>query len=148
MSDETRTRLTFWNLNTAVGAVGLVASGLTAGAVLFGWGGQFNDIHRNFEAYAEWQDTWEQDAKDRRGEIERQFGSIDARDTAQDETIRKANETASQNSYRIAGLEARGERLERSLEDLAKQLNAQSGDIRVIREILTRIEASQNGDKP
>jgi hypothetical protein len=32
--------------------------------------------------------------------------------------------------------------LERSLEDLAKQLNAQSGDIRVIREILTRIEAA------
>lgn len=143
LSEDARARLTLWNLNTVVGLLSVLGSVGALLAIVFGWGGQFNENRRNFAEIAEWQADWQDQSKDRRGEIERQFGASGSRDSAQDDALRKNSELSNQNAFRIAGLEARGERLERSLDDLAKQLNEQSGDLKVIKEILTRLEAGQ-----
>lgn len=132
-----------WDINTIVGLVTLVGMIATAVSVLFGWGGQFNDIKRDFSTLASWQRQWETASKERRGEIERQFGTLSARNDAQDDELNRLSALASQNAYRVAGVEAQGDRLETGLTELAKQLSDQSGDLKVIKEILTRIETSQ-----
>ena len=139
MTEEPRPRRIEWNLNTILSGLGLVTM-ITGGGYLI------NDQQRDIREIKEWRVELEGDLKDRRGEVERQFGSISAKAGAQDEAIRTAQALANQNAYRIAGLETRGERLDAQLSDLARQLNDQSGDLKVIREILTRLEVAQRAE--
>lgn len=135
LSEDTRARLE-WNLNTVLSALGLVV-------MILGGGYFINDQQRDIREIKDWRVELEVDLKDRRGDTERQFGALNAHDAAQDDALRKVDALANQNAYRVAGVEARGERLDSQLSDLARQLNDQSGDLKVIKEILTRLEAGQ-----
>ncbi|MFT3973346.1 MAG: hypothetical protein QM699_07815 [Amaricoccus sp.] len=134
-SPDARSRIE-WNLNTILSGLGLLV-------MVLGGGYFINDQQRDIGELKDWRVDLETELKDRRGEVEGKFGGINARDNAQDEQLRKTDALANQNAYRVAEVEARGEALDSQLNDLSRQLNDQSGELKVIREILNRIEAAQ-----
>lgn len=115
-----------WNLNTVLGLVTLVT-------VILGGGYWLNDNDRDIAEIQEWRQTHDGDMRERRGEIEADFGRLGAQTASLDDRLDAQEANASRLSDRVAANEARSAEFAQTLRELQSAINQQSGDIRVIR---------------
>ncbi|KKX28413.1 membrane protein [Rhizobium sp. LC145] len=104
-----------WNLNTLVSLIGFIG-------IFFAWGATWNQVQSEMRANS--------------AAIER----LDKRLTAAEVALR----TLDTQEIRIAGVEKQASEAAVSMRSLESTLNTLGSDIRVVREILQRIE----GDRP
>ena len=111
-------RLTDWNLNTIIHVVTLIT--FAAGGVAL-WVNRSRDV----DDLKEWRPEITQEIK----ELSTRVGTVEG--------------LASSLGFRIQANEQQAAATASAIKDLQTTLNQQSGDIRVVREILQRIEAGQ-----
>lgn len=123
-----------WNLNTVLQVISLL-SFLVGGIYL--WANTTRDV----EDLQHWRIGHEQYHKERLAEVKGIEGRTEERFRAIEGEVRKIDGL----SYRIAAAEQSTATTAAAIKDLQALVSAQSGDIKVIREILQRIEAGQRG---
>lgn len=121
-----------WNLNTLLQLVSLVT--LLAGGI-YAW----TNTTRDIEELQRWRMGHEQYHKERLAEVKITEGRNEERFRSIEGEVRKIDNL----TYRIAAAEQTTATTAASIKDLQTLVAAQSGDIKVIREILQRLEAGQ-----
>ncbi|RVN60332.1 hypothetical protein CN100_01220 [Sinorhizobium meliloti] len=121
-----------WNLNTIIQGVTLLVMGI--GGVTI-WVEKSRDI----EELQSWRKSVEQSQKDRLAEFRERDGRTEERFRGLENEVRKIDNL----TYRVTVTEQSTATITTAIKDLQSLLNAQSGDLKVVREILQRIEASQ-----
>ncbi|ASQ03680.1 hypothetical protein CN172_21040 [Sinorhizobium meliloti] len=121
-----------WNLNTIIQGVTLLVMGI--GGVTI-WVEKSRDI----EELQSWRTSVEQSQKDRLAEFRERDGRTEERFRGLENEVRKIDNL----TYRVTVTEQSTATITTAIKDLQSLLNAQSGDLKVVREILQRIEASQ-----
>lgn len=121
-----------WNLNTIIQGVTLLVMGI--GGVTI-WVEKSRDI----EELQSWRMSVEQSQKDRLAELRERDGRADERFRVLEGEVRKIDNL----TYRVTITEQSTATITTAIKDLQSLLNQQSGDLKVVREILQRIEASQ-----
>lgn len=121
-----------WNLNTIVGLAGLVTSLVGWCAGLFLVGSWSNDVRRDADAFRDWIVAHEADVQKITAEIEASFARVDARVSGISDRLAAEEGLVQRLSDRIAVAESRGAEVSASIRDLQANINAQSGDLKVI----------------
>lgn len=126
-----------WNINTLIAVAGF---GITIGLMLW-TGGQSEERSRaSLEALTVKVDTWignhEQMHKDRLAVV----SAIDARTDQRISALEASNRKMENLEYRLTVQEQGSANLARSVEELKTTVNSLGTDIRVIREIVTRLD--------
>lgn len=121
-----------WNLNTVLQLVSLTTFAATG---IYVWANTTRDI----EELQRWRSGHEQYHKERLAEVKAIEGRTEERFRSIEGEVRKIDNLA----YRIAAAEQTTANTAAAIKDLQALVSAQSGDIKVIREILQRIEAGQ-----
>lgn len=121
-----------WNLNTVLQIISLVTLMATG---IYVWANTTRDV----EELQRWRMGHEQYHKERLAEVKSIEGRTEERFRSIEGEVRKIDNL----TYRIAAAEQTTATTAASIKDLQTLVSAQSGDIKVIREILQRIEAGQ-----
>jgi len=121
-----------WNLNTIIQGVTLLVMGI--GGVTI-WVEKSRDI----EELQSWRTSIEQSQKDRLAEFRERDGRTEERFRGLESEVRKIDNL----TYRVTVTEQSTATITTAIKDLQSLLNQQSGDLKVVREILQRIEAGQ-----
>lgn len=125
-----------WNLNTVLQIISLLS--FLAGGI-YVW----TNTTRDLEELQRWRNGHDQYRKERLAEVKANEGRTEERFRSLEGEVRKIDNLA----YRIAAAEQTTASTAAAIKDLQALVSAQSGDIKVIREILQRIEAGQrSGD--
>lgn len=131
----TRARTMEWNLNTVIQLVSLAVMAL--GGVTI-WVEKSRDI----EELQNWRGGHELYHKERLAEVKAMEGRTEERFRTIEGEVRKIDNLA----YRIAAAEQSAASTAAAIKDLQALVSQQSGDIKVIREILQRIDAGRRTD--
>lgn len=126
-----------WNLNTLLQLVSL-ATLLATG--IYVWANTTRDV----EELQRWRMGHEQYHKERLAEVKSVEGRTEERFRSIESEVRKIDNL----TYRIAEAEQTTVTTLAAIKDLQSLVSAQSGDIKVIREILQRLEAGQRRSPP
>ncbi|WLR98737.1 hypothetical protein [Shinella sumterensis] len=126
-----------WNLNTLLQLVSL-ATLLATG--IYVWANTTRDV----EELQRWRMGHEQYHKERLAEVKSVEGRTEERFRSIESEVRKIDNL----TYRIAAAEQTTATTSAAIKDLQSLVSAQSGDIKVIREILQRLEAGQRRSPP
>ncbi|PDT82950.1 hypothetical protein [Sinorhizobium sp. BJ1] len=121
-----------WNLNSILNLITLI--GMIGGG---GW--IWANTTRDIEELQTWRTSVEQTQKDRLAESRERDGRTDERFRGLEAEVRKIDNL----TYRVTITEQSTATITSAIKDLQTLLNQQSGDLKVVREILQRIEASQ-----
>ena len=121
------------NINTLILLAGFAATAIGWGMI---WGRFTGDVSAMALKYDAWIVTHEQMHKDRLATVTGVEARTDQRISAIEGEMRKYENLA----YRITVQEQGSQTLARSVEELKAAVNSQSGDIRVMREILQRLD--------
>ncbi|WP_369986377.1 hypothetical protein [Sinorhizobium fredii] len=121
-----------WNLNSILNLITLI--GMIGGG---GW--IWANTTRDIEELQTWRTSVEQTQKDRLAESRERDGRTDERFRGLEAEVRKIDNL----TYRVTITEQSTATITTAIKDLQTLLNQQSGDLKVVREILQRIEASQ-----
>ncbi len=125
------------NVNTIVSVSGFA---ITLIVMIAGWASTAATFKANVDEMGRKYDAWianhEQYHKDRLAEVSANAARTDQRFMALEASARKLENL----EYRITVQEQGAANLARNLEELKSAVNSQSADIRVIREILTRLD--------
>ncbi|WP_037460753.1 hypothetical protein [Sinorhizobium fredii] len=121
-----------WNLNSILNLITLV--GMIGGG---GW--IWANTTRDIEELQSWRVSVEQAQKDRLAESRERDGRTDERFRGLEAEVRKIDNL----TYRVTITEQSTATITTAIKDLQTLLNQQSGDLKVVREILQRIEAGQ-----
>ncbi|MCM2441205.1 hypothetical protein HGO34_15895 [Agrobacterium vitis] len=124
-----RTRME-WNLNTLLNLITLL--GMIGGGG-WAWANTTRDIQEL--------QTWRVQVESR---LANSDGKLDERFKATDLDLRKIDNL----SYRVAAAEQFSRTTENAIKDLQTTVSGQSGDLKVIMQLLERIEATQRGRPP
>ena len=125
------------NLNTVLQLISIL--GVLAGGI-YVW----TNTTRDIEELQRWRAGHEQYHKERLAEVKITEGRNEERFRAIEGEVRKIDNL----TYRIAAAEQTTATTAASIKDLQTLVSAQSGDIKVIREILQRLEAIQRRSPP
>lgn len=123
-----------WNLNTILQLISLTTFAATG---IWVWANTTRDI----EDLQRWRLGHEAYHKERLAEVKAMEGRTEERFRTIEAEVRKIDGLA----YRIGAAEQSMATTAAAIRDLQDLVSAQSGDIKVIREILQRIEAGQRG---
>jgi hypothetical protein len=127
-----------WNLHTIVQIVGL--------AILFSTGvGAWRDLQNGQNHLEEWREEHERSVQTLIAQEAAALAALTARADNAVTAIRDLSGQVDRNGYRVAALEAKSPVVDETLKELQRTLADQSGDLKVIREILQRIEKGQRG---
>ena len=126
-----------WNLNTLLQIISLLT--LLSGGI-YVWANTTRDI----EELQRWRADHEQYNKERLAEVKAREGRTEERFRSIESEVRKIDNL----SYRIAAAEQSAASTAAAIKDLQALVSAQSGDIKVIREILQRIDAGRRTEQP
>lgn len=122
-----------WNINTVVQVVGL--------ALIFAGGvGVWRDTQNRVGNLEEWRDEHERSVQALIAQEAAALAALTARADAAVASIRDLGTQVDRNGYRVAGLEAKSPVVDETLKELQRAIADQSGDLKVIREILQRLE--------
>lgn len=128
------------NITTVIALIGLF---ITFGGMIWA-GGQFhqsvNDLDNRFRS---WVTTHEQLHKDRLAQVSASDARMDTRIGALEATSRQIDNL----TYRLTVQEQGAVTLSQSVNELKQSVNSQSADIRVIREILTRLDPASTRER-
>lgn len=127
-----------WNLNTIISLTTLIG-------VLVGGGYWLNDQDRDIADHTKRLDAIEANSKERRGEIESDFGRIGAQIVGLDDRLDTEEATTTRLSDRVSATEARSAEFAQTLRELQASINQQSGDLKVI---LSWIEEQRRQSQP
>lgn len=125
-----------YNLNTIVTILGFLSTfalGVTA----------WNKATSSIEDLQDWRLSLEQNRKDTISEFKRDLGNVSTRVDGNEKALLKMDNI----QYRLTVAEQNTATTSQSIRDLQESLNDINGDVRVIREILTRIDSAANGPK-
>jgi chromosome segregation ATPase len=100
------------------------------------WHDQQNSIANLYE----WRDAHETSVRELIAQEAAALAALTARADAASTSIRDLNGQIDRNGYRLAALEAKSPVVDETLKELQRILADQSGDLKVIREILLRLE--------
>jgi hypothetical protein len=128
----TRARTMEWNLNTVIQLVTLV--GMIIGGVTI-----WVDKSRDIEELQTWRTGHEQYHKERLAEVKAGEGRAEERFRSIESEVRKIDQL----SYRVTVTEQTTTSTATAIKELQNLVSQQAGDIKVVREILQRIEAGQ-----
>jgi predicted negative regulator of RcsB-dependent stress response len=127
-----------WNINTVAQIVGFL---IIFATIISAW----RDTQNQVGDINAWRISHEEGVKTL---VAQEAAALSAL-TARIDSLAVANATASTAAdrlgYRVAGLEAKSPQVDEALKELSRTLAEQSGDLKVIREILQRIEKGQRG---
>lgn len=118
-----------WNLNTIIQVITLVVMGI--GGVTI-WVEKSRDI----EELQSWRTALEQSQKDRLAEFRERDGRAEERFRGLENEVRKIDNL----TYRVTITEQSTATITTAIKDLQSVINQQSGDLKVVREILQRLE--------
>lgn len=104
-----------------------------------------SDVEGGIRAAQAWQTSHEAYHRDRIKDTENIFGGINARLTANEKDRIEDRRTIDLLGQRVAGLEKAIDTVEANGAVTSAALNKLSGDMQVVKEILTRIEKKQGG---
>ncbi len=124
-----------WNLNTIIQLVTLTG-------MLFGFAATWINNDRDITDLQDWRKEHEQRHKERLVEVKAIEARFDQRLVGLESDLRKQASIADQLTYRVTTVETQASTMSQTVNEIQKQLSQQSGDLRVIKEILQRIEAS------
>ncbi|MXN46042.1 hypothetical protein GR138_12660 [Shinella kummerowiae] len=133
----TRARTMEWNLNTVIQLVTLV--GMIIGGVTI-----WVDKSRDIEDLQTWRTGHEQYQKERLAEVKAGEGRTEERFRSLEADGRKATSMLENLSYRVTVTEQTTTSTATAIKELQNLVSQQAGDIKVVREILQRIEAGQH----
>lgn len=126
-----------WNINTTVAVCGFALTLLVSG---IGWTASAATFKASVDEMGRKYDSWivnhEQLHKDRLATVSAIEARTDQRITTLEQNVRKVDQI----EYRLTVQEQGSQNLTRSVEELKNAVNSQSADLRVIREILTRLD--------
>lgn len=125
-----------WNLNTVLQLISLLT--FLAGGI-YVW----TNATRDIEELQRWKAGHDQYHKERLAEVKAIEGRTEERFRSIESEVRKIDGLA----FRVAATEQSAASTAAAIKDLQALVSAQSGDIKVIREILQRLEAGQRGRK-
>lgn len=125
-----------FNLNTVIQIVTLV--GMVGGGIAI-WTNQSRDV----EELQAWVRGHESYHKDRLAEVKANEAGVNQRLNGIEADVRKATNMNEQLSYRVTVAEQSTTTTASAIKELQSTLSQQSGDLKVVREILQRIEAAQ-----
>lgn len=124
-----------WNLNTLIQLVSLVG-------MLFGGAAIWINNDRDITDLQDWRKEHEQSIKDRLAERKANDARFDQRLVGLETDLRKQSSIADNLTYRVTTVETQASTMSQTVNEIQKSLSQQSGDLRVIKEILQRLEAS------
>lgn len=128
------------NLTTVIALIGLL---ITFGTMVWA-GGQFHQTVTNLDGrFTNWVMTHEQLHKDRLAQVSASDARMDARIGALEAASRQIDNL----TYRITVQEQGSVTLSQNVNELKQSVNSQSADIRVIREILTRLDPASTRER-
>ncbi len=127
-----------WNLNTIINLVTLV--GMFAGGVYI-WANTTRDI----EDLMKWRASHEDYHKERLAETRAREASVNERLRAEEVRGNDVDRKIDNLTYRVTVAEQSAVSVTSSIKDLQAGQNKQSSDIQVMKEILQRMEAAQQG---
>ena len=122
-----------WNLNTVLQLISLLT--FLAGGI-YVW----TNATRDIEELQRWKAGHDQYHKERLAEVKAIEGRTEERFRSIESEVRKIDGLA----FRVAATEQSAASTSAAIKDLQTLVSAQSGDIKVIREILQRLEAGQH----
>lgn len=132
----TRARTLEWNLNTVIQLITLV--GMCVGGVTI-----WVDKSRDIEDLQTWRTGHEQLHKERLVEVKAGEARSEERFRSLEADTRKAVSQIENLAYRVTVTEQSTTSTATAIRDLQNLVSQQAGDIKVVREILQRIEAGQ-----
>lgn len=124
-----------WNLNTLIQLV-------TLAGMLFGGAAIWINNDRDITDLQDWRKEHEQAIKDRLAERKANDARFDQRLVGLETDLRKQSSIADNLTYRVTTVETQASTMSQTVGEIQKSLSQQSGDLRVIKEILQRLEAS------
>ena len=134
-----------WNINTTVAVCGFA---LTLLVSTVGWAASAATFKASVDEMGRKYDGWivnhEQLHKDRLATVSAIEARTDQRITTLEQNMRKVDQI----EYRLTVQEQGSQNLTRSVEELKNAVNSQSADLRVIREILTRLDPRAAATSP
>lgn len=132
-----------WNLNTLLQIVSLLT--LLSGGI-YVWANTTRDI----EELQRWRVGHDQYHKERLAEVKANEGRTEERFRSLEADSRKTTSMVENLSYRVTVAEQSTTTTATAIKELQTLVSQQAGDIKVVREILQRIEAGQRGgtDRP
>ncbi|MDX3929083.1 MAG: hypothetical protein QHC90_25195 [Shinella sp.] len=130
-----------WNLNTIIQLVTLV--GVCVGGVVI-----WVDKSRDIEDLQAWRAGHETYHKDRLAEVKANESGVNQRLSGIEADVRKVTNMSEQLAYRVTVAEQSTTTTASAIKELQATLSQQSGDLKVVREILQRIEAAQRTGRP
>jgi hypothetical protein len=130
-----------WNLNTILNLLTLV--GMLAGGVYI-WANTTRDI----EDLMKWRLSHEDYHKERLAETRAREASVNERLRAEEVRGNDVDRKIDNLTYRVTVAEQSAVSITSSIKDLQTGFNKQASDIQVVKEILQRMEANQQGRPP
>jgi len=127
-----------WNLNTVLQIISLLT--LLSGGI-YVWANTTRDI----QDLQQWRAGHETLHKDRLAEVKSIEGRTEERFRSLEADNRKATSLLENLSYRVTVTEQTTTSTATAIKELQNLVSQQAGDIKVVREILQRIEAGQRG---
>lgn len=125
-----------WNLNTVLQIISLLT--LLSGGI-YVWANTTRDILD----LQQWRSGHENLHKDRLAEVKSIEGRTDERFRSLEQDARKTTSLLENLSYRVTVTEQTTTSTATAIKELQSAVSQQSGDLKVVREILQRIEAGQ-----
>lgn len=125
-----------WNLNTVLQLITLC--GMVYGGIYI-----WINTARDIDELQKWKVNHEQYHKERLVEVKATEARIDERIKSVEADVRKLNATADNISYRITANEQAVSNTSQTVSKIQDTLAQLGGDMRVVKEILQRIEAGQ-----
>jgi chromosome segregation ATPase len=131
-----RARTLEWNLNTVIQLITLV--GMCVGGVTI-----WVDKSRDIEELQTWRAGHEQYHKERLAEVKAQEARMEERFRGLESDSRKTTSQVENLSYRVTVTEQTSTSTATAIKELQSAVSQLTGDTKVVREILQRIEAAQ-----
>lgn len=132
----TRARTMEWNLNTVIQLITL--AGMCIGGVTI-----WVDKSRDIEELQNWRGGHETLHKDRLAEVKANEARVEERFKGLEADGRKVASQVDNLAYRVTVTEQTTTSTASAIKELQSLVSQQAGDIKVVREILQRIEAAQ-----
>lgn len=130
-----------WNLNTLISAITLFV--MVAGWVYY-WANTVRDI----EELKEWRDTHEKTVENRLSESREQRGQTEARVRAAETKAIEMERRVDQTVYRVTVLETSLSTQQEQQQKLTEVLSELQGDMKVVRELVQRMDAANKRRTP
>ena len=127
-----------WNLNTIIQLV-------TLAVMLIGGVTVWVNTQRDVNDLISWRNGHESYHKERLRELKVGDARTEERFRGIEADVRKLTSQSENMTYRLTVVEQSSANVAQSIKELQAQMSQSSGDIKVIKEILQRIEAAQRG---